>query len=112
MWTAGIAPAQLASRLASRRGALTKARMIERAHVAPAESMVSPSEVTCTVLGSAMTRTLRPSVGAKTCASDNGVKESRSPPTVSTGIDAGSGAGIRATTGARCTGAGQSRQAR
>ena len=93
-------------------GARTNSRMIRRPHDAPTDSIVSPSEVTWTVLASVTTRTSAPSFGAKSFASTSGVRESRSPPTTSSGIDAGSGALVGETTGAVCVGTGQSRHAR
>ena len=72
--------------------------------------MPSPSEVTCVVLGSSTIRTFAPSVGPNTRASGSGVSESRSPPTISSGIDAGSGFGVAGTAGSTLRGRGQSMQ--
>jgi hypothetical protein len=62
--------------------------------------MLSPSEVTWTVLRRSTIRTSPPSLGPSNRAWDNGVRSSRSPPTISTGTDAGSGCAVSEVTGA------------
>ena len=81
----GIASAQVALSAPRR-----KLRITRRAQRMPSTRYVSPSEVTWTVLRSVTSWTFAPTSGAYSGASANGVSESRSPPTISTGTDAGS----------------------
>ena len=65
-------------------------RITRRAQCVPSTRCVPPCDVTWTVLRRVTMRTLVASFGPKSGASESGVSESRSPPTISTGTDAGS----------------------
>ena len=103
MCRAGIVAAHARSSVPRR-----KLRITPRAQRMPSTRKSPPCEVTWTVLRSVTISTFSPSLGPMTGASSSGVSESRSPPTISTGTDAGSL--TDGSRGGRLNGFGQSRQ--